>query len=67
MAKVIDNLFELGDVVYLKTDREQMPRIVFCIRVYQKEYIYELATGTTTSCHYDFELSREVNVLMKTE
>lgn len=65
MAMLIENAFEIGSTVYLKTDKEQCPRIVFCIKVFRNEFIYELACGTTTSSHYDFELSTEVDVLSK--
>ena len=63
MAIVIDNKFEIGDTVYLVTDREQQPRMVFSFVVYRNEVIYRLATGTTTSDHYDFELSGTKNIL----
>jgi hypothetical protein len=63
---VIDNVYEIGEVVYLKTDQQQLPRIVYCIKVYKNEALYELASGTTTSSHYEFELSKEINVLMTT-
>lgn len=63
---VIQNCFDIGEVVYLKTDKEQYPRIVYCIKVYKNESIYELACGTITSSHYEFEISKEVNVLMTT-
>ncbi len=66
MGRVIDNKFDHGDVVYLKTDKDQLPRIVFCLKVFPNEILYELAAGTTCSTHYEFELSKEVNVLLNT-
>jgi hypothetical protein len=63
---VIGNTYSHGDIVYLKTDKEQSPRIVYCLKVYKGEILYELSCGTHTSAHYDFELSAEVNVLMTT-
>lgn len=66
MSMIIDNKFEIGDVVYLKTDTEQKPRIVYCIKVFKGEYLYDLTSGTQTSSHYDFEISTEVNVLITT-
>lgn len=64
--KVIDPEFEIGDIVYLKTDREQLPRIVYCYRVYTESIIYDIASGTITSSHYSFEISKEQNVLLAT-
>lgn len=61
MSKLLDNKFEIGDTVYLKTDADQSPRIVFCFNVYQKEILYDLACGEKTSKHYDFEISKEKN------
>jgi hypothetical protein len=59
MALVIDNIFSIGDIVYLKTDTEQIPRMVYCFMVYRNEIIYKLCAGTTMSEHYDFEISPE--------
>lgn len=61
---MIDNKFGFGDTVYLKTDKEQLPRIVFMMKVYKNEIVYELACGVTISSHYDFEISSEINVLI---
>jgi len=63
---VIDNKYHHGDTVYLKTDRDQVPRIVFCLKVYKNEILYELACGTMVSSHYEFELSPEQNVVLTT-
>jgi len=66
MPRIIDNKYDYGEVVYLKTDREQVPRIVFCLRCYQNETLYELACGTVTSVHYEYEISKEPNVILTT-
>ena len=64
---VIDNKYEFEEIVYLKTDQEQMPRIVVSVEVYKGgELLYKLACGTATSSHYEFEMSREKNVLLTT-
>ncbi len=63
---VIQNSFDFGDIVYLKTDKEQSPRIVFAIKVYKSDILYELACGTLNSMHYPFEISKEANVLLTT-
>lgn len=64
MAKVIDNMFDFGETVYLKTDKEQLPRIVFCLKCYKNEVLYDLACGTTVSSHYEFEIAKEANILI---
>ena len=56
----IDNAHEIGDIVYLKTDQDQLPRIVVAIEVYkQGELLYSLMQGTIRSPHYDFEITTE--------
>lgn len=65
MAMIINNVFDFGDIVYLKTDVDQNPAIVLSIKVFKNgEYLYEIIRGTTTSLHYDFELSTEKYVLI---
>lgn len=57
---VIDNKYEIGDSVYLKTDAEQRGRIVFAMKVFVSgELMYELVCGTITSIHYEFEMSKD--------
>lgn len=58
---VIENKYNLKQVVYLKTDTEQLPRIVAAIKVNVYDIIYELACGTIYTYHYDFEISEERN------
>ncbi len=61
---VIDNKYEIGDIVYLITDKEQEQRMVSSIVVYKAgELVYKLVCGTTYSEHYDFELSDTKNIL----
>jgi hypothetical protein len=63
---VVDNEFEIGQIVYLKTDPEQLERIVFGILVFGKsEVIYKLTAGTLNSEHYGFEISTDKDVLKK--
>lgn len=64
MAIIVENRFYHGEIVYLKTDREQLPRLVSCIKVYsQGEVMYELISGTLSSVHYEFEISKEKNLV----
>ena len=63
---VIDNKFEFGQVVYLKTDKEQLPRMVVRMSVKPSEILYCIATGSTETWHLEFEIAEEINVLMQT-
>lgn len=57
---VIENKYEIGDTVYLKTDADQLSRIIVGIKIFkQGEIMYELVSGTIQSSHYDFEISAE--------
>lgn len=65
MAIVIDNRHEIGDTVFLKTDPEQLSRIVISFKVFSEgELLYELVQGTTTSFHFGFEITTERNILV---
>ena len=54
--------FKIQDVVYLKTDPEQLERIVYSITIYPTHEIYSLVQGTNTSGHFAFEISDTKNV-----
>ena len=51
-----------GDIVYLMTDREQLPRMVlaFTLRPGGVAY-YELGCGADASFHFDIEMSSKQN------
>ncbi len=63
---LLESRYELGQEVYLKTDKEQDKRIVKQICFNNKGCEYHLVCGTTGSWHADFEIASEVDVLMKT-
>lgn len=57
---VIDNKFNIGDIVYVVTDPDQMGRIITSFEVTPGNVlIYRCYCGTVNSNHYDFELSKE--------
>lgn len=61
---VIENKYEIGEIVYLKTDSDQLPRVVIAFKVYsQGEMMYEVVSGTLQSLHYNFELSKEKDLI----
>ena len=58
--------YNLGDIVYLKTDTEQYARIVTGILIRNGNCIlYYLSQSTMESTHYDYEISVEVNEIIK--
>lgn len=61
---VIDNKFEIGDEVYLKTDIEQYCRIIIGMNISKVDISYTLSCGIVESTHYDFEISTEKDVLI---
>jgi hypothetical protein len=56
--------FSIGEIVYLRTDVEQLPRMVISAEVGIGWVIYSLASGVNTSRHYDFEIIRERDILI---
>lgn len=59
--------FDVGQIVYLKTDVEQLRRQVITITVYPGGFLlYCVACGIETSEHYDVELSEEEDIALKT-
>ena len=58
----IDNKYTLGETVFLRTDEEQLPRIVTAICVRGNNYItYELSMGIETIWHVEEEIDYEEN------
>lgn len=64
MSVIVDTQFNIKDIVYLKTDVEQKPRIITGICVRDSGINYELSCGECLTWHYDFEITTEVNVLL---
>ena len=61
----MENDLKHGDIVYLKTDPEQMPRMVTGWIVRPTQLIYYLSYDTLESTHYPIEISKEPNELKK--
>lgn len=60
----IQSEYSFGDIVYLKTDKNQDKRIVVLIQADPTGIIYQLACGVDKSFHYAIEISREKDVLI---
>lgn len=63
---IYESKYNLGDIVYLKTDKEQNQRMITSISIRPLGCAYELSISTVTSWHYDFEFSYEENTVLKT-
>ena len=61
---VIDNKYNIGQIVYLKTDPDQNSRMVVMIQISGKDILYQLASGTMASWHFDFEITIEKDILI---
>lgn len=59
----INNKYDIGELVFLKTDTEQLERIVYAIEIRSTGLLYSLCCGTTTSHHYDFEINRDKDII----
>lgn len=57
---VLQNTYNFGDIVYLKTDKEQNPRIITAfVSCPAGDILYEVNCGTIVSRHYEFEITGE--------
>ncbi|MDJ0367393.1 hypothetical protein QMK33_19770 [Hymenobacter sp. H14-R3] len=64
---IIENEFEIGQMVYLRTDSDQLPRLVTALIYRAGGYMtYELSHGTATSWHNALEFTLEKDVLAAT-
>ena len=63
---IINTKFELGDIVYLKTDVDQLPRIITTIEIKQNHLRYGLTNIVIESYHYDYEISITKNIILAT-
>lgn len=55
--------FNLGDIVFLKTDFDQRARVVRSILLCGTGYQYNLGCSNEDSWHYYFEISKEKDIL----
>lgn len=60
---VIKNRFNIGQIVYLKTDEEQKGRIITGIQIRPTGILYILQFSTTETYHYDIEIQEDLDML----
>lgn len=58
-----ESKYDIGQIVYLKTDIDQRERIVQEIKFDYAGALYTIMFGTETSYHYDIELSTQRNII----
>lgn len=54
----IPNDFSIEDIIFLKHDFEQIPRMIIEIHIRKYDVIYMVQSGEDISHHNDFELSK---------
>lgn len=62
---LIENKYNIGDIVYLKTDKDQKPCQVIGILINSLGTLYDVRIGVDVFTFTDIELTNEVNVLAK--
>lgn len=62
----ITTKFDFGDIVYLKTDPDQLERIVTGFSIKLNSICYNLNHATTESWHWDFEITKDRDILKTT-
>lgn len=55
--------YNFGDIVFLKTDPDQLERIVCKVIFYQGGSMYGLAMGSVFSEHYEYEFSSQKDLM----
>jgi hypothetical protein len=60
----INNEFEIGQTVYLKTDPNQYQRMVVQIVIRAKDILYDIVCAESLYTAHSFELSSEKDQLM---
>lgn len=62
---IINNKFKFGQTVYLRTDKDQQPRMVTKMQVNPNLSItYELSCGIQDTWHFEIEISEERDALL---
>jgi len=56
---------KIGDIVYLKTDKDQYPRMITGIMQRPSGFLYYLSKSDLETSHYSIEFTSEVNEITK--
>ena len=64
----VNNKYNIGDTVYIKTDINQKPNIIIAITVYSDNYhTYKLNSMDNCSDYRDYEIADEKDLALKIE
>ena len=61
---IFESEYSFGEVVYLTTDKDQLPRIVTSIQFTKGSTLYQLSCGASSSWHYGIEISKTKNAVV---
>ena len=65
---MISNKYNIGDTVYLKTDKDQLPRLITSITIYpNNNFTYLLSCGVDSTWHYEMEVSDVRDIMFLTD
>jgi hypothetical protein len=57
--------YNIGDIVFLKTDKEQEARIITGILIRPNGYVFYLSKSDLETTHYEIEFTSDINELIK--
>jgi hypothetical protein len=57
--------YNIGDIVFLKTDKEQVPRMITGILIRPYGYLFYLSKSDLETTHFEIELTSDINELIK--
>lgn len=60
---MLQSKYDIGQEVYLKTDADQKKRMVTGILIRGNNVQYDLACGSSSSWHFEFEVSPEKDMV----
>ena len=58
--------YNIGQTVYLRTDADQLERLITGINIRPNGISYALTNGTNESYHYDFEITFDRDIIKAT-
>jgi hypothetical protein len=66
MTIVFSIKYNKEDIVYLKTDLDQLPRIITSVKWIDGNISYVLVSGDSESEHFEFEIRDDQDIKLKT-